>query len=152
MNSAEQIVLVLENLVRAGVALILRTSAKVDFCPEGTIGVSLGFQPQVSIKYVSRPGRAAAEPFPQVMGYRQTNNRTKNPAPVQGASWAGVLLGLKPQAESYSPFGTMSFIQPKYLSTKSKSHQRYQSSTRTSTTTKKTSLDASASEPGAAGI
>jgi hypothetical protein len=39
-------------------------------------------------------------------GCGQTNNRTKNLAPLQGASWVGVSLGLKPQAQSFCPFGT----------------------------------------------
>jgi hypothetical protein len=99
----------------------MRTGIKVDFCPEGTIGFSLGFQPQVSIKWVSRP-EGAAEAFPLVVERRQTNNRTENLAPLQGALWVGVFLGLKPQAQSYRPFGTKSFIQPKYVSTKSKPH------------------------------
>jgi hypothetical protein len=130
------------------VVSILWTGINEDFCPEGppaslrealragTIGLSLGFQPQVSIKYVPRPERAA-EAFPRVMGRRRTKNRTKNLAPLQGTSRVGAFLGLKPQAESYSPFGTKSSIQPKYTSTKSKPHHHHSapldSTTRTRT-------------------
>jgi hypothetical protein len=106
-------------ILGSGAVSILWTGIKADFCPERTIGLSLGCQPQVSIKYVSRPERAT-EAFPQVMGRRQINNRSKNLAPLQGASRVGVSLRLKPQAESYSPFGTKSSMQPKYSSTKSK--------------------------------
>jgi hypothetical protein len=150
MNSGWLPILRLLPMTRLTSSVVQRTGIKVDFCPEGppaslcealragTIGLSLGFQPQVSIKCVSRPERAA-DAFPQVMGRRQTNKGTKNLAPLQGASWLGIFLGLKPQAESYSPFGTKISIQPKYLSTKSQPHHHHSawpdSRTRTTTST-----------------
>src|ERR1700683_2400077 len=43
--------------------------------------------------------------------------------PLQGGSYCQCVLGLKPQAQSYSPFGTKNSAQPNYLSTFSKPHQ-----------------------------
>ena len=43
--------------------------------------------------------------------------------PLQGGALLSGVLGLKPQAQSYSPFGTKNSIRSKYLSTFSKPHQ-----------------------------
>src|SRR5580704_5848623 len=111
-------------------ASILRTDIKVDFCPEGTTGLSLGFQPQVPIRKRPAPkvgGRTVAS---HLCRRSQTKRRAEHLAPLQGASCFGPFLGLKPQAESYSPFGTsLQKIkkqvenQTPYLSTFSKPHQ-----------------------------
>jgi hypothetical protein len=51
------LVLVVDRLIDA--ASKVWAGVKVDFCPEATTGLSLGFQPQVPIKYVARPEGAA---------------------------------------------------------------------------------------------
>jgi hypothetical protein len=53
--------------------------------------------------------------------------------PFRAGLYCQCVLGLKPQAQSYSPFGTKNSTQPKYLSTFSKPHHKTLSRTRTST-------------------
>jgi hypothetical protein len=82
---------------------ILRTGVQLDFCPEGTTALSPGvLTPGTDIKDV-RPesgGREVsaldAERDPQPIFCR----------PFKAGPYCQCVLGLKPQAQSYSPFGT----------------------------------------------
>ena len=56
---------------------------------------------------------------------------------VRAGLYCQCVLGLKPQAQSYSPFGTKSSTQPKYLSTFSEAHHPH-SAWRDSRTTTRT--------------
>ena len=134
------------------------------FCPERTIGLSLGFQPQDTLTIGPRPHKAlgvrhsafvlvlerccleqrrvnpirSASPELHPHGglavlkgrqkfvedlVRQPGRKTPVYRHLQGGRPFHPYLGLKPQAQSYSPFGTKNSIRSKYLSTFSKPHQ-----------------------------
>ena len=71
--------------------------------PEGMTGLSLGFQPQVSIKKWIRPEGAVERDFalPNV----GPNLKRTACRPFRAGSRVGFVLGLKPQSESFYPFG-----------------------------------------------
>jgi hypothetical protein len=81
-------------------------SAGRRLCPEGTIGLSPGFQPREYVHTMSRPEGAedvydrrsiwSTPPRPMHRFYR----------PFRAGRFMNRHLGLKPQAESCSPFGT----------------------------------------------
>ena len=71
--------------------------------PEGMIGLSLGFQPQVPIKGASRPEGGGRNEAPKTM-----TSIKKILRPFRACRDWGIFLGLKPQAESYYPFGISS--------------------------------------------
>jgi hypothetical protein len=71
--------------------------------PEGMTGLSLGFQPQLSIKKWIRPEGARERDFalPNV----EPNLTRTACRPFRAGSRVGFILGLKPQAQSFYPFG-----------------------------------------------
>jgi hypothetical protein len=73
--------------------------------PEGMLGLSLGFQPQVLIKRASRPEGGGRNEAP-----KNTPSIKKTLRPFRACRDWGAFLGLKPQAESYYPFGISSLV------------------------------------------
>jgi hypothetical protein len=74
-------------------------------CPEGTIGLSLGFQPQDTFTIGPRPEGAAENLLRIPLGIQGGNAFYRH---LQGGRPFYPYPGLKPRAESCSPFGTKS--------------------------------------------
>src|ERR1700733_14969003 len=68
-------------------------------CPGGATGLSPGFQPWESSHQANRPERARDDCMVEACSYRVRTGALSG----RGAVWAG-FPGLKPRAESYSPF------------------------------------------------
>jgi hypothetical protein len=82
----------------------MRARGEPFFCPKGTEGLSLGFEPRFPNKRLCSNGWTRnCDPglSPQEIAHRYL-------PPFQAGSRFLAFLGLKPQAESYCPFGTMS--------------------------------------------
>jgi hypothetical protein len=82
----------------------MRTRGEPFFCPKGTEGLSLGIEPRFPNKRLCSNGWTRnCDPglSPQEIAHRYL-------PPFQAGSRFLAFLGLKPQAESYCPFGTMS--------------------------------------------
>jgi len=89
--------------MRLGVPPIPWTGAKVDFCPEGT-------QPGVLTPGIEKKcpaPKVAVEPLPETMEDVLKPTVDQNIfRPFRARLGSCMFLGLKPQAESYCPFGT----------------------------------------------
>jgi len=83
-----------------------RPVGTVGLCPEGTIGLSPGLQPREHVHTMSRPeggGRYLSSAVHLVNPYHPTRRFYR---PFGAGRFINRYLGLKPQAESYSPYGT----------------------------------------------
>ena len=88
----------------ASIVFDLALVAWRSLCPEGTTGLSLGFNPRNQQKQ-DRP-KGAEESFGIKTFQRFKCMRHGILRPFRAPRDIGLYLGLKPQAESYSPFGT----------------------------------------------
>ena len=82
----------------------------------------------------TRPEGGGREAF-SVLECR-TRSSTNFCRPCGAGPYCQCVLGLKPQAQSYSPFGTKNSIRSKYLSTFSKPHHSVRKESRTTTRTR----------------
>jgi hypothetical protein len=105
------------SLPQPGVASILRTDVKAGFLSRRDNRTEPGVLTPGTDKKMSRPEGGGRTVVSDLCRRSQTKRRSEHLAPLQGASWVGLFLGLKPQAESYGPFRTS-------LSQKSKSSRK----------------------------
>jgi hypothetical protein len=117
-----------------GVASMLRTRVQLDFCLENKDLSRRDYRTQPG---VLTPGTDIKDVRPESGGREVfALDAERDPQqifcrPFRAGPYCQCVLGLKPQAQSYSPLGTKNSTQPKHLSTFSKPHQF--SSTSTST-------------------
>src|ERR1700722_3593629 len=111
-----------------GVASILRTGVQLDFYPENKDLSRRDYRTQPG---VLTPGTDIKDVRPE-SGGREVSalDAEGDPQPIfcrpfRAGPFCQCVLGLKPQAQSYSPFGTMNSTPPKYLSTFSKPHHHH---------------------------
>ena len=87
-----------------GVASILRTDVKAGFLSRRDNRTEPGVLTPGTDKKRSRPEGGGRTVVLDFCRRSQTKRRSEPLAPLQGASWLGLFLGLKPQEQSYSPF------------------------------------------------
>ena len=121
---------------RPGVASILRAGVQLDFCPETKDLSRRDYRTQPG---VLTPGTDIKDVRPEIGGrevsaldaerdlLKSAYLSSNNPQPIfrrpfRAGPYCQCVLGLKPQAQSCSPFGTKNSIGSKYPSTFSKPH------------------------------